>query len=146
METDKVEAAGLLGCRLKGLPLQNVERFEFEWRFEFGARRVLQVRCPWRLLSDGRIAFTDSDDGQQFGLPAPKDGEAEVRKIIGDSVIQKIALREVTGDLSIYFGERAILEVLNMSCGYESWEIGANDVRVIGLGGGDLAIYASAKE
>ena len=146
METDAVKAAAMLGRRLKGLPLQKVKRFEFEWRFEFGVNRVLQVRCPWRLLSDGRIAFTDSDDGHQFGLPVPKDGESEAPKIIGESVIQKIVLHEVTGDLSIYFGERAILEVLNMSCGYESWEIGADDVRVIGLGGGDLAICASANE
>jgi hypothetical protein len=33
------------------------------------------------------------------------------------------------------------LEVLNMSSGYEGWEIGANGMKVIAMGGGQLAIF-----
>jgi hypothetical protein len=123
-----------------------VQRLEFEWVFEFGPRKVLQVRCPWRILLNGRIAFASSDDGDQFGLPQPVDGEKETRRIFAERTIQQIVVREDTGDLSICFGEKTSLEVINMSSGYEGWEIGAVDVRIIGLGGGKLAIFGDARE
>ena len=142
-KSDAVIAAAMLLRRLEGCQLVKLKRFEFEWVFEFGPLKVLQVRCPWRILLNGRIAFADSDDGRQFGLPEPVKGEDAVMRIAKDETIRTVTIREDTGDLSVFLGPNVVLEVMNMSSGYEGWEIGADDMRVIGLGGGELAVFVN---
>jgi hypothetical protein len=104
----------------------------------------LRVECPWRIIVDERIAFTSSDDGYQFGLPAPLDGEEETRRLLGQKVIERVSIRSDTGDPSIAFSSNTVLEVLDMSSGYEGWEIGIPGLSVIGTGGGELAVFADS--
>lgn len=138
-----MDVAAVLTTRFIGRHLTRVVRREHDWAFGFGDDPALGLRasCPWRILKEGRIAFTDSDDGQQFGLPAPLDGEEVVRRLVGQNSIERISIHPETGDLSIVFSEGTILEVLNMSSGYEGWEIGDAGISVIATGGGELAIY-----
>jgi hypothetical protein len=120
-----------------------VTRREYDWAFGFGDDQVsgLAVGCPWRILTEDRIAFTNGDDGHQFGLPAPLDGEEATRRLLGQRPIERVLIRSETGDLSIVFSGKAILEVFNMSSGYEGWQIGIPGMNVIATGGGELAIY-----
>ena len=49
------------------------------WQLRFGeGGATLNLECPWKLLSEGRIAYGGDDDGQQFGLPEPIDAPDEV--------------------------------------------------------------------
>jgi hypothetical protein len=64
------------------------------------------------------------------------------QRLLGERVIDRLSIRPDAGDLSIIFSGQAILEVLNMSSGYEGWQIGVPGMKVIGLGGGELAIYS----
>jgi Family of unknown function (DUF6188) len=138
-----MDAAAELTSRLAGRRLTDITRREYDWGFGFDENVGLSVSCPWRILLNGRIAFAGSDDGQQFGLPTPIDGVEETRRLIGQSVILRVAIRMDAGDLALVFSNGAMLEVINMSAGYESWHMSATDMFVIGTGGGELAIFAS---
>jgi hypothetical protein len=135
------DAAAMLATHLAGLYLTSVERREYDWVFGFADNAWLNVSSPWRILVDGRIAFAGSDDGQKFGLPAPKDGEEETHRLLGRKAIQQVLVRADTGDLSIAFVGHTFLEVINMSSGFEGWDLGAAGLRVIALGGGELAVF-----
>jgi hypothetical protein len=138
-----VDIAADLAERLAGRKLAVIQRREHDWAFGFGDAPTsgLRVECPWRILFEGRIAFTDTDHAQRFGLPAPLDGEKEVERLLANKVVEKVTIRPDAGDLTIIFSGQTILEVLNNSRGYEGWEIRIGDVSVIALGGGELAIY-----
>jgi hypothetical protein len=113
------DTAAILTTSLAGRHLTDVKRREYDWAFGFGANVSVQVSCPWRILVEDRIALTNSDDGQKFGLPAPVDGEDETRRLLAEKSIQRVAIRLDTGDLSVVFNCNTVLEVLNMSSGYE---------------------------
>jgi hypothetical protein len=136
-----MDIAAELTSRLKGLRLISVEKREFDWAFVFAIKCGLGVSCPWRILVDNRIAFGNGDHGEKFGLPASVNGEELTRQLLGSASIQRVALRTDTGDLSIHFADQKILEVINMSGGYEGWQIAADGLQVIGTGGGELAIF-----
>lgn len=138
-----VDAQEALATRLVGCRLMETKRREFDWAFGFGdaPHFGLSASYSWRILVNGRIAFADSDDGHKFGLPAPLNGEEEAQRLLGQRSIERISIRPDTGDLSIIFSDDAVLEVMNMSSGYESWEIGVPGMSIIGVGGGKLSIY-----
>ena len=130
---------------LLGNQLQSVERREHDWLFSFSTGLRLQAACPWRVVSDQRVAFGDGDDRQQFGLPAPIDGALKTEELLLGRTIQKVAIRYDTGDLTIAFDEVS-LEILNLSSGYEGWEMFApigHGLQVIAMGGGQLAIWGT---
>jgi hypothetical protein len=135
-----IDVAAELTSRMVGLRLTSVQRREGHWIFGFSAKSGASVSSPWRILVDGRIVFGNEDDGQMFGLPAPVNGEKLTRELLGSKSIQQVTIRDDTGDLSIHFTNQTILEVINMSGGYEGWQISADDLGVIGMGGGELAI------
>ncbi len=143
-----MDVAVTLTTYLMGRRLVETKRREYDWAFRFGGTQTfshLRVSCPWRVLIEGRIAFTGGDDGHKFGLPAPLNGEEVTQRLLGQRVIDHLSIRPDTGDLSIFFSGQAILEVLNMSSGYEGWEIGVPGMNVIGVGGGELAIYSDSR-
>jgi hypothetical protein len=140
-----MDVAVTLTAHLVGRRLVETKRREYDWTFRFEeppAFSHLDVSCPWRILIEGRIAFAGSDDGHKFGLPAPLNGEEVTQRLLGQRVIERFSIRPDAGDLSIIFSGQAILEVVNMSSGYEGWQIGVPGMTVIGLGGGELAIYS----
>ena len=126
---------------LVGQNLSGVQKREYDWVFEFGESTGLIAACPWRILTSG-IAFTDSDHGQQFGLPAPLDGEQEALRLLSDKHVQSVSTRSVTGDLAIVFEGDTTLELLNLSSGYEGWQLVGGTVHIIAQGGGELVTYS----
>ena len=131
-----------LNAVLVGSVCTNVTRFGPEsWRFEFGQDTTLDVRCPWRIVADGRIALGNADDGQQFGLPTPVDGTSEATRLLAQPVVT-VAIREDTSDIVIQLGNNVSLEVFNSSSGYEGWECASsNGLLAIASAGGELQIY-----
>jgi len=133
-------AAVLVGARL-----EDIQRREHDWAFVFDRSVRLQVTCYWRIISEGRLALSDSDDGQKFGLPAPVDAELRSKELLLGRPIQQIAIREDTGDLSITIAGDVSLEILNNSSGYEGWEMRqlphGKGFQVIAMGGGNLAVW-----
>lgn len=105
----------------------------------------IALPIPWRIVTNGRIAFANGDDGQQFGLPAPVDGEAKANGLIASQSITSVSIDRQTADLVIHFGDAVRLDTFNNSCGYEGWHINLppeNDgMSVVALGGGEVAIY-----
>jgi hypothetical protein len=142
-----MDAASMLATHLVGRRLIGIQRREYDWAFSFGDAppSSLGVSCPWRILVEGRIAFAVSDDGQKFGLSEPRNGEEAARRLLGQRVIERVAIRPDTGDLSIAFSGQAVLEVLNMSSGYEGWQATVAGVSIVGMGGGEIAIYSDSR-
>jgi hypothetical protein len=81
------------------------------------------------------------DHAQRFGLSEPVDGTATSQKLLLNKAIEKITLRDDSGDLRITFTGQTELEILNMSSGYEGWEFGADGLPVVATGGGKLTIF-----
>lgn len=98
---------------------------------------MLQVYCPWRIITDKGIALGSADHGQQFGLPAPIDAQHEARKLLSHKVL-KVTIRKKTADLLIELEDGSCLEIFNSSSGYEGWECSSkNGLLVVARGGGD---------
>ncbi|TPQ38377.1 hypothetical protein C2U70_09050 [Bradyrhizobium guangdongense] len=131
-----------LTTHLVGRQLAQVRRREFDWNFSFGDDAVsgLSVECPWRIIDANRIAFSSSDDGHKFGLATPLNGGEVALDLLGAKTIERVSIRSDTGDISIFFSNDSVLEVLNMSSGYEGWNIGIPGLSVVATGGGELAI------
>ena len=120
-------------------------RRECDWSVALEGGGGISIAVPWRIVASGRIAFADTDDRQQFGLPAPIDGEAEANRLISGKAITRLSINEETADLSLHFGDAARLDLFNHSMAYEGWDIAltpeTGGLRVIALGGGELAIF-----
>ena len=117
-----------LAC-LKGSRLVEITLEGHVWFFSFDPLFTLSVECVWRVTSDGRIAVTDEDHNQMFGLPEPVDAADLVRRTVGASVVADVALRGPSSDLIVTFTNGASLEVLSNSSGYENWHFVAADGR-----------------
>jgi hypothetical protein len=142
-----MDVAVALTTYLVGRRLVETKRREYDWAFRFEGTPAfshLCVSCPWRVLIEGRIAFAGGDDGHKFGLPTPLNGEEITQRLLGQRVIDHLSIRPDAGDLSIIFSGQATLEVLNMSSGYEGWQIGVPGMKVIGVGGGEFATHPIA--
>ncbi|WP_375314342.1 hypothetical protein WHZ77_15105 [Bradyrhizobium sp. A5] len=137
-----------LAAHLAGHHVVTVTRREYDWNFSFGdsASSGLSAECPWRIVVANRIALASSDDGHQFGLTAPLDCEKVALTLLGSQAVERISIRADTGDISIIFSDNVVMEVLNMSSGYEGWQIGIPGLTVIATGGGELAIFARGQE
>lgn len=102
------------------------------------------VSCPWRIVSNAGIAFGSEDDGHQFGLPAPVDGEAKAREIIGLHPLTSLAVHSSAADLTLWFRNGFRVDVFNNSMGYEGWqagfETGRGEAAIIAYGGGKIAM------
>lgn len=123
----------------------SVERREHRWTFTFGTDAGLGVFAPWRIVTGSSIAFADTDDHQWFGLPQPVDGQARSNELLGGRRVISFDVDVKTADIQIRFEGDLRLEVFNNSSGYEGWEaavqVDGQTISVVGLGGGDLAIY-----
>lgn len=139
---ESIEPKSRLDGAFIGLRCTGVTRFGSEsWRFEFEGRTTLDVRCPWRIVAGGRIAFGNGDHGQQFGLPKPLDGKHEAERLLV-APVAKVSVREQTADLILELEGDIALEVLNSSSGYEGWECSTTDgLLAIAMGGGELSAW-----
>lgn len=102
---------------------------------------MLQVWCPWRILTAAGIALGNADHSQKFGLPKPVDAQEEAQKLL-DAKVVRLVVRAKTADLLIEFENGSGLEAFNTSSGYEGWECSDKDgLLVVTRGGGELATW-----
>ncbi len=95
----KMEHKAQIESAFIGLRCTTVTRFSADsLRFDFEGRTVLDVRCPWRILSATGIALGNVDHQQQFGLPTPIEAQQEAQKLLADRIV-KATIREKTADL-----------------------------------------------
>jgi len=134
---------------LLGLSCTSVQKAEYSWHLIFGEdKRSLNLECPWRLLVGGSIAFGDEDHEQQFGLPAPVDGEELTRRILSASPVISVDVTP-TADITLTFENGVVLEAFNHSGGYEAWTV--SDANLFGFlavaqGGGRLEIMDAGEK
>ena len=107
-----------------------------EWVFTFTGQRALRVAAPWRLVFEGRIVIGCEDDGHLFGLEAPVDAKERVARAVEGQEVAEAAVNNV-GDLDLRFRAGSTLQVFNVSCGYEGWQLfGPAGRQVVAQGGG----------
>lgn len=128
----------------------NVIRREFDWVLFFEAHRALVLTTPWRIVANGQIAYTDADDGQRFGHPAPIDGAARANHLISGLAVSQVHVHPEFADLTLLFAEGVAIEVFNHSSGYEAWQAefsdGDGERTIIGLGGGGFAVSSGPNQ
>ena len=128
---------------LIGHRLQSLIRRDYDWVASFDKDASIVIGCLWRLLESGRIRFTSTDDGYQFGLPAPVDAAAEVNRRIGGVVVEAVVLQDGLLDLTLRFSTGHCLQIIPDSSGYESWTAHGGNQQSIATGGGKLAIVGA---
>ena len=137
-------AIEVLESLLMSLSCTDVEKAGNLWQFRFGGgSATLNLECPWRLLSQGAIAYGGDDDGQQFGLLKPIDGVKETTRLLAASSVVSLYVREACSDLSLTFENGVVLEAFNSSSGYEGWTCSGRDGTVVAQGGGTLSVWRS---
>jgi len=111
------------------------------WRFSFEGRTFLDAHCTWRIIASGCIVLANGDHDQQFGLPAPLDGQAEVLRLLDDK-IDSVHIRDTTSDLVLSLRGGTALEILTDSSGYECWQCAStNGLKAVVQGGGNLVYW-----
>lgn len=142
-----IDVDGKLTASLAGKSYAATERSDFSWTFFLTDKARVTAEGPWRILHNGRIALGDGDHAHKFGLPEPLDGFAECNRLLKGRKIKRISIRQDTGDLTVEFEENTSLEILNVSSGYEGWNLGdGNGLMAIATGGGELALYGAGWE
>jgi hypothetical protein len=84
---------------------------------------VLSTQSQWRLLSPNAILLTSEDDGQQYGLPKPVNAVASIRELLENRVVAKAEVEQASADFTIYFDNATVLQIVNLSSGYEAWTL-----------------------
>ncbi len=134
---------------LIGHHLTSVEKVDYTWFFRFTGDITIGTESHWRLMIKERMVVTSEDHSQPFGLPEPVDAAKIVRAKIGRHTIESATISASTGDLVIELSGHAQLQLLQLSSGYESWQlyVNCNEAGIssaVGtvttcLGGGDIA-------
>jgi hypothetical protein len=127
---------------LIGHHLLSVEKKDHSWFFVFAHDVSVITESPWRLISDERIVVTSEDDGHQFGLLTPVDAAERVLSAVAGRTVEAASISEFSGDLSIEFSGQVHLQLLQMSCGYESWRLHFRGSETICMGGGEIAHFS----
>ena len=126
---------------LIGHQLMSVEKKDYSWFFRFAGDISVATESPWRLINDDRVVVTSEDHGRQFGLSEPVDAASRLLSSIVGRTVEAAAISASSGDLTIEFSRRAQLQLLQMSCGYESWRLSVRGSETICTGGGDIAYF-----
>src|SRR5882724_6416402 len=121
-----------------GQACTDIVKHPYAWQFLFGDVGGVYVECPWRIIVSNTIALSASDDGHQFGLPAPLDAQISARGLVVSKVIRSVSISEVA-DLKIEFDGDTFLELFNNSSGYEAWNASVGgSASLFALGGGEI--------
>ena len=131
---------------LKLHQLTAVVRREYDWVFTFSEGVSLVASCLWRLTEAGRIRLTSSDDGHQFGLPAPVDAERLLNELLAGSQVRNVDLRNGTLDLRLTFDNDRNVEIIPDSSGYEAWTLQRLEQQYIAVGGGTLSVWNTTRK
>jgi hypothetical protein len=123
--------------RLEGLAISKIEKLPpHYWVFKFGNGVALSTESQWRLLSQDAILLTSEDDGQQYGLPEPVEAVARIRELLESRVVSKVEVDQASADFNIYFDNETVLQIVNLSSGYEAWTLDSEgDFIMVGRNG-----------
>ena len=128
-----------------GRECTEIRHREYDWIFLFEEVGTVLCACPWRIICDSRIALTNIDDGQLFGLKRPVDGSAKAKELIVGKEVVAVKIAPISSDLSITFEGETLFELFNHSSGYEGWQAIAKldyeEIHFVAMGGGQLAIF-----
>jgi hypothetical protein len=135
----KLESA--VGLAISSVELDSQSQ---QWTLLFGENCLVSITCPWRVVADNRIAVTDRDHLQKFGLPVPIDSRSVVLDLLRGRRISTAVITEGTGDLRLTFDGGVLFETFTDSSGYESGSILLpSGEQIILMGGGDTATFST---
>jgi hypothetical protein len=112
---------------LLGATLSRIEKQSFSWTFHFGDAVHLNVEAPWRVLSKDSILVTSEDDGQTFGLATPVDALATIRQLLENRRVTFVGVDAASSDLRLRFDNEVVLQIVNLSSGFECWVLNCDD-------------------
>jgi hypothetical protein len=69
-------------------------------------------------------------------LPKPVDAVAGIRDLLKSRVVSKVDVDQASADLNIYFDNETVLQIVNLSSGYEAWTLNSEgDFLMVGRNG-----------
>ena len=60
-------------------------------------------------------------------MATPIDAEAKMRELLLGRTVASVEVNSASADLRIQFDNGIVLEIVNLSSGYESWTLNQND-------------------
>ena len=136
-----IDKSNCYGRPLIGRQLLSVEKKDYTWFFAFGPGVTLATESPWRFIKQGRIVVSSEDHNQQFGLPAPVDAARDLLSCARGLIVEGASVAADAGDLTVQFPGGLVLQLLQLSSGYESWRLTANGSESICVGGGSITHF-----
>ena len=123
--------------RVKSRTLSKIERLPPDyWVFQFGSEVVLSTQSQWRVFSCDCILLTSEDDGQSTALQEPVDAQVNIRELLQNRVATRVEVDQATADFTIHFDNGNVFQIVNLSSGYEAWELSAEgDHLIVGRNG-----------
>jgi hypothetical protein len=115
------------------------------WFFTFEGSGVISAECPWRIIDKECITVSSDDHCQRFGLPAPIDAAEKASGLLSNIAVSRCEIRDATADLVLDFDKGLRLEIIQLSSGYEAWQISdpfGNSV--IAQGGGNIVQFPNS--
>jgi hypothetical protein len=139
------EAVRLANTLLHGRRFERIDRFEpggsDGWWFRFDSNIVLTIEAGWRLVSGTSIMVSSKDDGHIFGRKTAVDAAGEATSLLTDKSVSGVLIEPACSDLTIHFGGTLRLDVINLSGGYEAWNLTGQDGLLLVGRSGDGVIY-----
>ena len=112
---------------LIGHSCTSVTQPEHGWFIGLGVNCGVTIYCPWRIIADGRIAVTDTDQGRRFGLPQPIDVSTVAMQLLQGHKVVDVKIDGETSDLHIFFDHHRRIDIIINSSGYECWILTSPD-------------------
>lgn len=109
-----------------------IQKRDYDWVFSFSDKGYINVASPWRIIQNGRIAYA-----------------GHACDLLEGRLVECIELDRATADIHLHFDDQTRIDIFNGESGYEGWQagfrIGGEGVLLVGLGGGDVAIFRGAE-
>lgn len=116
----------LLKNNLRGKRIEGFTIHQHSSGLEIEGGYTVNIEGLCRYLGENGVFIVTDDHGHIFGLPAPYDAEAAIKKEIVGQEIADVAIRDNSKDLTIQLSSGA-LEIICTSMGYETAQLRGPD-------------------
>ena len=123
---------------LNNKQILNIEHYQLTWKFTFSEKITLCTDSHWRIIENNELAVSSEDHLQQFGLPHPVNSETKATSLILNESVSQAEVSKHTGDLTINFSNGNILNLIQLSSGYEAWILTTPTIELVCVGGGKI--------
>ncbi|HTF97022.1 MAG TPA: hypothetical protein VL995_12870 [Cellvibrio sp.] len=109
------------------------------WTLTFSCGAEFSNFLLCRIVKEKQLLACTKDHEQWFGLKEPYDAEKEIGNLVSNSIVVEASYGLSGNDIALSMSNGIIIEILSISCGYETWEYrSAEGVLYVATGSGEI--------